>query len=251
MTIVKDQFNTEIFQMGMGNLLLEEGCALDARLIAQMEENAAAQGIAHVTAKVPAPDKDTLNTLLQNGYYLADTLTEYFFDTEKELPQMKHGCILRDAVSGDVEALKTIAGESFQIDRFHSDKHLNAELCDKYYERWIENSFHGFAEKVIVAELAGQAAGFTTGKTYPDSDIGHLVLSAVSGDSRGHGVYTSMIHEGISWIQRDHPEIRGVIAGTQLNNLAVQKAWIRLGFTIHGSVYVLHRYMGGENGGQI
>lgn len=251
MTIAKDQFNTEVFRMGMGNWFLEDGEPLDAGMIGRAEKEARAQGIVHITVKIPASDKNVLNTLLQNGYYLADTLTEYFFDTKKELPELKHRCILRDASKDDVPALKAIARESFEIDRFHSDRHLSNELCDKYYEKWIENSFHGFAEKVIVADYAGCVAGFTTGKTYPDSDIGHLVLSAVSSASRGHGVYTSMIHEGISWIKRERPGIRGVVVGTQLDNLAVQKAWIRLGFTIHGSMYVLQKYIGGDHGGQV
>ncbi len=244
MRIVKDQFNTEIFRIGMGNLFLEEGETSNPRSIMQIEQNAKEQKISHITIKIPTKNKRTLNTFLHSGYQLTDTLVEYFFDVKKELPSVEHRCILRDAVKEDLDTLKLIARESFKIDRFHSDEHLSNELCDKYYEKWIENSFYGYAEKIIVAEHNGQVTGFTTGKTYSDSDIGHLVLSAVSSTSRGHGIYTSMIHEGISWIQKEHCEMKGVIVGTQLDNLAVQKAWIRLGFTIYSSMYVLQKYIG-------
>ena len=72
----------------------------------------------------------------------------------------------------------------------------------------------------------------------------NLVLSAVSDKYRGIGVYTSMIHEGISWMLREHGDLMGVIVGTQLDTLAVQKAWIKLGFTVYGSSYVLQKYLG-------
>ena len=135
-----------------------------------------------------------------------------------------------------------IAKGSFEKDRFHSDRHLNRNLCDKYYEKWIENSYNGFAERVIVAEYCNDAVGFTTAKTYKNDIFGHLVLSAVSNNYRGLGFYTSMIHEGVSWIFQKHDDLIGIIVGTQLDNLAVQKAWINLGFTVYSSKYVLHKY---------
>ena len=70
------------------------------------------------------------------------------------------------------------------------------------------------------------------------------MLSAVSDKYRGIGVYTSMIYEGISWMIREHGNLKGVIVGTQLDTIAVQKAWIKLGFTVYDSFYVLHRYLG-------
>jgi len=245
MRVMKDKFNSEIFQMGMGNLTVDAGAVVTVQTLNMIEEEAKKQGLSHITVKIPSSDKQNLNVILQNGFNLTDTLIEYFFDMKKAtLPDINHKCILRDAQEKDLETLKTIARKSFEIDRFHSDEHLDNELCDKYYEKWIENSYNGFAEKVIVAEYDGEAVGFTTGKTYADSDIGHLVLSAVSSNSRGLGVYTSMIHEGVSWILKEHSELKGVLVGTQLDNLAVQKAWIKLGFTVYGSMYVLQKYLG-------
>lgn len=245
MKIVKDNFNSEIFQMDMGNVLLEEGEVPGAEEIRRLEQQAKDAGFSHLTFKVPSTDKKTLNAVLSEGFALADTLIEYVFDMKKAtLPPMQHKCTLHDCREEELEALKEIAGKSFVIDRFHSDEHLDNERCDLYYERWIDNSYHGFAEKVIVAEYNGEPVGFTTGKTYEDDEYGHLVLSAVSDKYRGIGVYTSMIHEGISWMQKEHGDLKGVIVGTQLDNLAVQKAWIKLGFTVFDSLYVLQKYIG-------
>ncbi len=245
MRIVKDQFNSEIFQMQMGNVLLEDGEETKKEDFAQLQNLAMTEGYSHMTLKVPSTDKDVLNLALKDGYILADTLIEYVFDMQKaHLPQMEHKCTLHDCRAEELSALKEIAGNSFVIDRFHSDEHLDNKLCDLYYEKWIENSYHGFAEKVIVAEYNGEPVGFTTGKTYADDEYGHLVLSAVSNKYRGIGVYTSMIHEGISWMLREHGDLKGVIVGTQLDNIAVQKAWIKLGFTVYDSMYVLQKYIG-------
>lgn len=231
--------------MKMGNVLLEKEDVITMHELKQLEEQAEKDGYQHLTVRIPSADKKTLNTILKCGYILADTLIEYFFDMRKAvLPHIDYKCLLRDAEEKDLATLIKIAGESYKIDRFHSDEHLDNRLCDKYYEKWIENSFYGFADKVIVAEYQGIPVGYTTGKVYSDSDIGHLVLSAVSESARGLGVYTSMIHDGISWIKREHGDLRGVLVGTQLDNLAVQKAWIKLGFTVYGSTYVLQKYIG-------
>lgn len=173
-----------------------------------------------------------------------DTLIEYYFDfNHAKLPSIEHKCILRDACQEDLKILKHIAKVSFSADRFHSDKNLDNSLCDKYYEQWVENSFYGFADKVIVAEYQGEPVGFTTGKVYQGNPVGRLVLSAVSDSSRGLGIYTSMIHEGVSWLLKNDSTLEGVMVGTQIETLAVQKAWIKLGFTVFDSFYTVQKYL--------
>lgn len=244
MKLVKDEFNSDIFQMKMGNVVLEgdKPQEMDFKLL---REKAAVEEFRHLTVKIPSYDKKMVNAFLKEEFYLADTLVEYVFELKKaRLPRIQHLCSLQDCRQEELPVLKEIARKSFQADRFHCDGHLSKELCDKYYEKWIENSYYGFAEKVITAKDQGKPVGFTTGKTYPDDPYGHLVLSAVSDECRGRGVYTSMIHEGVSWILREHGDLKGVIVGTQIDTLAVQKAWVKLGFTVYGSFYVLHRYLG-------
>ncbi|MCI8483216.1 MAG: GNAT family N-acetyltransferase [Lachnospiraceae bacterium] len=244
MKLIKDAFNTEIFQMTMGNLILEKDTYSREEIKTWVKE-AKQKGYQHLAIKILTEQKDLLNSLLQEQFYLVDTLIEYVFDAKKKvLPKIQHQCILRDCEKEDLPALKQIARNSFKTDRFHSDMYLENELCNQYYEKWMENSYHGFAEKVIAAEYCGELVGFFTGKTYSDDKYGHLVLAAVSDKHRGIGVYTSMIHECIRWMLEAHTELEGVMTGTQIETVAVQKAWIKLGFTVHDSLYVLHRYLG-------
>lgn len=247
MKITLDRFNTEIFIMKMGNINFCQNEEKQVREedIGELEKIGREKEYKHLTVKIKSPHKKTINEFLKRGYMLADVLVEYCFDfSRSKLPKIEHKCKLEDCKEDYIKNLKEIAGKSFIYDRFHTDPYLNNENCDKYYERWIENSYHGFADRVITAIYNNEPIGFTTGKVYPGDEYGHLVLSAVSNKYRGLGVYTSMIHEGVSWLLKEHGDRKGVIVGTQVNNLAVQKAWIKLGFSVYDSSFVLQKYIG-------
>lgn len=244
MEIQQDNFNSEIFGFKMGNIILTSDEMKDERLdVKGIVEKGRSEKFAHITIKIPSLNKAILNAFAQNGFLLTDTLLEYIYKFDgRTLLGMTHKTILRDYKEGDLEGLMRIAKRSFDHDRFHSDPALDNELCDKYYEQWICNSCHGFADKVIVSEYENSVVGFTTGKADRSYEYGRLVLSAVSNDYRGLGIYTSMIYEGVKWLEKEG--FRGVVVGTQINNIAVQKAWIKLGFTVLGSSYILQKYIG-------
>ena len=243
MRVIKDEYNSAIFRIQMGNVLLEEKEYTQGNLdVSNIIRLARENSFDHLSVKVPTEYKKNFNSFLKQGFYLTDTLVRYIHVFgEGKLPDIRSKTIIRDYKPNDVDALMAIAKSSFVFDRFHSDKSLDGALSDKYYERWIYNSCNGFADKVIVSEHNGEVAGFTTGKNDPADRYGHLVLSAVSPKFRGLGIYTSMIYKGIQWIADEGYE--GVIVGTQINNIAVQKAWIKLGFTVLDSQYILHMHL--------
>lgn len=242
MYINTDVFNSEIFGIKMGNIILdkhdyEEGINIDAII-----SEAKSESFEHISVKVPTPYKESLNEIIKRGFYLTDTLIEYIYLFDgRRLPDVKHKTILRDYRKDDIDGLMAIAKGSFDYDRYHSDPSLDNDQCDRYYEQWIKNSCNGFADKVIVSEYEGEVVGFTTGKADHKEELGHLVLSAVSKKYRGLGIYTSMIYEGVKWLESQG--FKGLVVGTQINNIAVQKAWIKLGFTVLDSEYVLHLHL--------
>lgn len=243
MEIQNDKFNSEIFGIMMGNIVLSnDEMDNEALEVKKIVEKGRQEGFRHISVKVPTPYKSLFNKFVQNGFFLTDTLLEYVYKFDgRSLPDITHKTIIRDYREDDIEALMEIAKGSFEYDRYHADPTLNNELCDKYYEQWIYNSCYGFADKVIVAECQDIAVGFTTGKADHTQEYGHLVLSGVSNKYRGLGIYTSMIYEGVKWLQGEG--FKGVIVGTQINNIAVQKAWIKLGFSVLNSEYVLHLHL--------
>lgn len=240
MKINFDEFNSEIFQMKMGNVILSEEDLSSGDLdVDDIINHGATMGFNHISVKIPTPYKTLFNKFASKGFFLTDLLSEYVFVFDKcTLPKIDHKTIIRDYEETDISGLMRIAKGSFDYDRFHADPTLDNQLCDKYYEQWIYNSCHGFADKILVSEFDNKVVGFTTGKADHTQEYGRLVLSAVSNEYRGLGIYTSMIYEGVKWLEKEG--FKGLIVGTQINNLAVQKAWIKLGFTVLDSEYVLH-----------
>ncbi len=240
MEINRDCFNSEIFNLSMGNIVLSEADhSLSDTDVINLKDKAKENGFEHLSVKICTSNKQCINPFFRQGFYLTDTLLEYKYTYKNELPEdFPHKTIIRDYTEKDINELMRISKKSFEYDRFHSDPFLDNNLCDKYYEQWIYNSCHGFADKVIVSEHEGKAVGFTTGKADHNQEYGRLVLSAVSDQYRGLGIYTSMIYEGMKWLQKEG--FAGLFVGTQINNIAVQKAWIKLGFTVSTSEYVLH-----------
>ncbi|SDY66610.1 Acetyltransferase (GNAT) family protein [Proteiniborus ethanoligenes] len=249
--VEEDYFNTQHFGIRMGNVKTKTNFISESKenLIRNFDEmvsKSKEEGYKHLTFKVGTNQKEIIKCAMNEGMEIADTLVRYVFDFSKStLPQIYHKCSLKDCTKDDINALKEISRNSFKIDRFHSDDNLPNELCDLYYDKWIENSYNGYADKVIVAHYNNEAVGFTTGRLDLVEGYGQLVLSAVSDKYRGIGVYTSMIYHGVEWLMKNRNEaMRGVIVGTQIDNIAVQKSWIKLGFTIFDSQYVFQKYFG-------
>lgn len=248
--VEKDSFNTQHFGIKMGNIKTKLNFAnvSNENLISRFQNAismAKEEGYKHLTFKVGTNQKEIIKCATSNGMEIADTLVRYVFDFSKSfLPEIQHKCSLKDCSIDDLQYLKDIARNSFKIDRFHSDDYLPDELCDLYYDRWIENSYNGYADKVIVAHYNNDVVGFTTGNYRQNENYSQLVLSAVSNKYRGIGVYTSMIHEGTKWLLNNKSiETKGVIVGTQIDNIAVQKAWIKLGYTMFNSQYVFQKHL--------
>lgn len=247
--IKKDDFNTLHFNLSMGNMYVNPiNEKIDDDLIREFigtaTKEAKKRDFQHLTCKMDTNNKDIVYCLEQEEFYLMDTLVSYMFTYNKShLNNVEHQCIIRDCEYNDLATLKEIAKKSFKIDRFHADKLLDNSKCDEYYEKWVENSYNGLADRIVVAEIDGMPVGFTTCKLPHPEDKnkgGQLVLSAVSESSRGKGVYTSMIYEGVKWLEGKANTVK---VGTQINNIAVQKSWIRLGFTVFESQYIFHKIL--------
>lgn len=240
--IEKDDWNTKHFGMKMGNIEVRSSQTLNEKEFFDAMKNVLKEAqhreFKHLTFKMDTNDKKYIATLESCGFHLRDTLISYIFSYKKAiLPKMHHRCKLGICQSMDIETLKKLSKKAFKIDRYHSDPSLDNELCDSYYENWISNSYYGLADRIITAYVNDTPVGYTTAKlpNYNDNKIAHLVLSAVGEEARGKGVYTSMIFEGVKWLEN---KADYVMVGTQINNIAVQKAWINLGFTVHSSAYI-------------
>ncbi len=235
--LVKDEFNSEIFECNFGNIyeVSDELECKDISLIINKSD------YDFVSAKINAANQKSLYEFQKAGFYIVDCLVTYEFDSVKNnLKNMEYKFEFSSQISQtQVEKLASIASKLFKIDRYHSDPNLNDALCDKYYYRWIENSFKGFADGCILPMYKGKIVGFTTyNVNNVDEDTSTMVLSGVDPKAQGMGVYGNMIHKGTKKLLEHSSKVR---VGTQINNIAVQRTWQRLGYKLIEVNYVLHR----------
>jgi dTDP-4-amino-4,6-dideoxy-D-galactose acyltransferase len=157
-----------------------------------------------------------------------------FMDVRVELQRRTApiAALCRPARESDLPGLVALAREAHRITRFYADPFFDDARCDDLYEAWIRNSFAGWAQTVLVAEVDGEAddqggaAGYCT--VHIDEQIGSIGLIAVRPDCRKRGIGAELVEAAIDWCHaREIPEITVV---TQGRNIAAQRVFQRCGF---------------------
>jgi len=208
-------------------------------------------GIRHLAARVSADDARAVAAMENAGFYLADTIVEYYFDFRKtRIPEMTHQCQMRLFQPADLEMVNNGVRGIFDayLDRFHRDPHLDKRKSDQLYEKWMINSCRGLSDDCLIAVVDGKLAGLSTLETYGEINrhlpmsFGEIILSGVVEAFRGKKIYTSMINFGQEYFKGKVDLLR---VATQLNNIYVQRAWAGLGFLLKYAFHTYHYYMPG------
>ncbi len=215
------------------------------RLLKAALEKLGAHGAVFVSARTDALDAATMLALQRSGFVYMDTTMRYAFDLLASAPPpIQSSVVLREAREGDLDSLMEIAA-TYTENRFHYDPRIPRDKADEMYRIWIRNSLRGDADWTVVAELDGKPVGFTTNKNHPElvtergGWVGEMVFSAVSPVARGRDVYTSMIHAGLLHF---HGTADLVYLGCLASNVAVQRAWQKLGFRVTSSSCSFHHW---------
>jgi dTDP-4-amino-4,6-dideoxy-D-galactose acyltransferase len=133
---------------------------------------------------------------------------------------------IRSAREDDLGILRGIARTGHRDTRFYFDEHFDRMKCDLLYETWIDNSFRGFAQAVLVAEVEGKPAAYLTCHLKDqESQIG---LVGVGENHRGMGLGTKLVQHFLSW-SREQGARRAMVV-TQGRNLAAQRLYQRNAF---------------------
>lgn len=142
-----------------------------------------------------------------------------------ELPRGR----IRPVSDTDLGGLKEIARTNHRNTRFSRDGHFPPPLCDALYERWIENSCGGQADRVFVAEWEARLVGYITCHR-ESSREGRIGLFAVDGRARGNGIGAGLIRKSLDWFQSE--AIDDVLVTTQGDNEPAQRAYKKQGFLV-------------------
>jgi dTDP-4-amino-4,6-dideoxy-D-galactose acyltransferase len=144
----------------------------------------------------------------------------------------------RHAREDDLRALRTIARTSHHDTRFYFDGHFEQEKCDLLYATWIENSFRGFAQAVLVAEADGEPAAYLT--CHLNDQASQIGLVGVGEGHRGKGLATKLVRAFLSW-SREQGARRALVV-TQGRNLPAQRLYQRNGFITSSVDLWYHRW---------
>ncbi len=194
------------------------------------------QGIRCLYLLAAAADQHTIRTAENHGFRLVDIRMTFEITP---LPALSPHPEIRAASPSDLPALQRIAAESHHDTRFYADPGFPRALCDKLYATWIEKSCHGYADCVLVAEAAGQPAGYVA-LHLPPAGPGAIGLIAVDKACRRAGLGRKLVESALAcFSQRNMPSAQVV---TQGRNLASQRLYQACGFRTSAVQLWFHRW---------
>jgi dTDP-4-amino-4,6-dideoxy-D-galactose acyltransferase len=144
----------------------------------------------------------------------------------------------RFARESDLPALRAIARTGHHDTRFYFDEHFERNTCDLLYETWIENSFRGFAQSVLVAEADGEPAAYLT--CHLNEQTSQIGLLGVAGSHRGKGLATKLVQAFLSWSHEQGA--RRAVVVTQGRNVQAQRLYQHNGFLSSSIQLWFHRW---------
>lgn len=208
----------------------QAGVVLDATVA-----EARRRGVTLLSARVPAAQIRLVHCLQQQGMLLVDTSLELATPLPLLPTPPVDGLTVRPGGDADLDQLAAIA-VSFVGNRFHQDPRIPADLARGVYASWVTQAVQGNHGQLLLAELEGRVAGFTTFDTLDQPlDVGIVALVAVHPDFRGRRVLDPLMHacarQG-GW--------QALVTSTQVSNHAAQRAFGRHGLKPIGARHIFH-----------
>lgn len=182
--------------------------------------------------------------LEEAGFRLMDTLVTY----ERTLlglpePPSVDGIAIQVMHPEDTPGIVEIARECFRdyAGHYHADARLDRAACEEIYPSWTRRCCENrdASHEVFTAYVEGIPVGFAAVELESDA-AARVPLNAVRPEFRRRGIYTALLSSAVHWSRtRQASSLR---ISTQLNNLGVQSAWTKLGFTLCRAEYTFHRW---------
>lgn len=196
-----------------------------------------------VILRVPSSSQHQLSRLDRIGfpYVVADTLVHYVSDLASPSdPLRNEGLYLEQVATETLPILESLVREIFPgyTNHYNSNPLLPLDDVLDGYVEWAANYALGEDTAAYLVRTDEDIVGFATCRFDRDAGVSEGVLYGVRPSAAGRGVYTDIIR-----LTRDLSRERGfdkMTVSTQTQNLAVQKAWIRSGFTVLRSEVTIH-----------
>lgn len=188
---------------------------------------------------------DVVHRVECTGGNIMDCLVYYRRDLSKELRAVgaARGMVIRPVDAAQADAVAAVAARAFEgyYGHYHADERFDRSAADATYKDWAARSCRDVAaaDIVLAAFVESDMAGFITLKRQSSEEV-EIVLNGVDPAFQGRGIYGDLVIEALRWAQS--AGARSCVVSTQLNNVAVQKVWVRNGFEPTVSYYTFHKW---------
>ncbi|HEU0275016.1 MAG TPA: hypothetical protein VFQ83_10850 [Candidatus Udaeobacter sp.] len=222
-------------------------------LVAEIVRRVADRDADFLLCKAIASDTAVIHALESHGFLLMDTLLNFVFDcraggSNGRQQQTPEGFTLRLATTSDIESLAAVAHASFadHFGRFHADPRIGHDAATRIYQEWIRSCVNGWADWIVVAVHGDRIAGYSAWKKPSALDarhgirLGHYSVGAVHPDFFGRGLFTALTRAGMEELRSSANWIE---APTHIDNHAVQRGFLRLGWRIAGAQHSFHKWL--------
>ena len=207
------EWDSKFFELPIARL---NRARLEDATVAEVLRWCTAKSIACLYFLADPDDPQTTRLAESNGFQLTDVRVVF-----ERIPA--HNEVAASVFEGvrlareeDLGTLRAIARAGHRDTRFYFDKNFDRAKCDLLYETWIENSFRGFAQAVLVAEADGKPAAYLT--CHLRGNESQIGLVGVGVNHRGQGLGTKLVEHFLAW-SREQGVLRATVA-TQGRNLA-------------------------------
>lgn len=211
-------FGAPVWRVDVG-----DGVALDPVALANLSDEARAQGVALISARLPAGHVSN-DALRDAGFRLVERL----LILRREIPgEYKPQPDVTLAHPNDAEACAAIARRSFSSDRFHADPKLPDPLADEIKARWARNGVEGRADASLVVHAGPALAGFCLCMRSRDDAM--IDLMAVDAPYRRNGLGRWLVRGSLAHYAG---RARHLFVKTQQMNAASLGLYQSEGFTV-------------------
>lgn len=178
-------------------------------------------------------DPESVRVAEKLGFHFVDIRLTFFRDFRREdamraeAAEPRGRVTIRESDDRDIAPLAEIARKSYRASRYYFDQNFPEELCERFYSTWIIKSCQGYADRVFVADLDGEAVGFTTCNVIGPGR-GDITLVGVSDSFGGRGIGEKLVRHTLQWF-RDN-DVAWIEVVTQGRNYGAQRLYQKCGF---------------------
>ncbi|MFC4161776.1 GNAT family N-acetyltransferase [Chitinimonas lacunae] len=203
------------------------------------------EGLQLLLARCPTEDGESVRALEAAGFRLMDTLV--YLRRPLSESDLQTVATVRPARPDDVPLLADVVRRTFTsyVGHYHADGRLDRAQVEQIYPDWACRAVtvEGVADQVLIAEHAGQLAGFAVLKRL-DAERCDGLLYGVDPRWRRLGLYRQLLAASFAWGRRIG--CTAMEYSTQLSNLPALRTVIRQGFVPERSLHTFHRWFDGD-----